>query len=190
MSIPTEETQVRVASEGASTPNPHHHAPKTPANNPPGAQAFVEAFYHALSNANPLAPFYTTTSKPYMALPLPADISINGTPHPDPASYHKLLTEYGTPRFEVESFDAHVANPAFNLGGENVAGPRGSEKNGSRMSLLVQVAGRVTFGKGREGVKKAFSEVFVLVPNWEALGRNPPRNIRRWLIMSQNLRTL
>lgn len=58
------------------------------------------------------------------------------------------------------------------------------------MSLLVQVAGRATFGKGREAVRKGFSEVFVLVPNWEAMGRNPPRNLRRWLIASQNLRTL
>lgn len=58
------------------------------------------------------------------------------------------------------------------------------------MSMLVQVAGRVTFGKGRESVKKSFSEAFVLVPNWEAMGRNPPRNVRKWLIMSQNLRTL
>ncbi|CAI4210302.1 unnamed protein product [Parascedosporium putredinis] len=65
-----------------------------------------------------------------------------------------------------------------------------SDRSGSRMSLLVQVTGRVHFGKGRDSVRKPFNEVFVLVPNWEALSRNAPRNLRRWLIMSQNFRTL
>ncbi|SPN98986.1 related to nuclear transport factor 2 domain protein [Cephalotrichum gorgonifer] len=170
-SIPNEETQVRVTSEGA--------------------QAFVEAFYHALTNSFPLHPFYTTSSKAYNAAPLPPDISINGTPHPDPASYAKLLSAHGSPRFEVESFDAHSINPAFNLAAP--PGPTGgasADRNGSKMSLLVQVTGRVTFGKGRDAVKKGFSEVFVLVPNWEAMARNAPRNLRRWVILSQNLRTL
>lgn len=82
-------------------------------------------------------------------------------------------------------------NPSFTLGSTSAnEGGRNADRNGSKMSLLVQVAGRVTFGKGRESVRKGFSEAFVLVPNWEALGRNPPRNARRWLIMSQNLRTL
>lgn len=188
MSGPSEDTQVKVAGEGMFDPD----SPTTsdPANKLPGAQAFVEAFYHALSSGNSLNPFYTTTSKSYTSLPLPADISINGTPHPDPDSYHKLLAAHGTPRFDIESFDSHAMNPAFNLGSTGNEGGRGSDKNGSKMSLLVQVAGRVTFGKGRESVKKSFSEVFVLVPNWEAMGRNPPRNMRKWLIMSQNLRTL
>lgn len=102
------------------------------------------------------------------------------------------MAEHGPAcRYEVESFDAHAVNPAFGFASEAAPNiPVAADRNGSKMSLLVQVTGRVQFGKGREAVRKAFNEVFVLVPNWEALGRNAPRGLRRWLIMSQNFRTL
>ncbi|KAI0883201.1 uncharacterized protein GGS22DRAFT_37197 [Annulohypoxylon maeteangense] len=38
--------------------------------------------------------------------------------------------------------------------------------------------------------EQAFNEAFILVPHWEAWGRNPPRNLRKWVIVSQNFRTL
>jgi NTF2-related export protein 1/2 len=39
-------------------------------------------------------------------------------------------------------------------------------------------------------LEKAFTESWLLVPHWEALGRNPPRGLRKWLVVSQNFRAL
>lgn len=58
------------------------------------------------------------------------------------------------------------------------------------MSFAVMVMGKVKYGKDREAPQKFFTETFVLVPNWEAMQKNPPRGIRKWLIMSQNFRAL
>lgn len=160
-----------------------------------GAQGFVEAYYHSLSGSQPISHFYVNSSKSYDAAPLAADISINGTVLPAPADYEKLVAGHGPPcTYEVESFDAHAVNPTFGLaaaaGPGAGAGAAAPDRSGQKMSLLVQVTGRITFGRGREAVRKPFNEVFVLVPNWEALRRNAPRGLRNWLIMSQNFRTL
>lgn len=93
--------------------------------------------------------------------------------------------------YEVESLDAHVANPSFQFGvPENLHDKDRVERNGGRMSIVVTAMGKVQFGKGREAPQKMFNETFVLVPNWDALSRNPPRGIKKWLIMSQNFRAL
>lgn len=93
--------------------------------------------------------------------------------------------------YEIESFDTHVMNPSFQYGAPgNLQDNNKIEKNGGRMSIVVTTMGRVQFGKGREAPQKMFNETFVLVPNWEAMGKNPPRGIKRWLIMSQNFRAL
>ncbi|KAI1174011.1 hypothetical protein F4777DRAFT_580413 [Nemania sp. FL0916] len=36
--------------------------------------------------------------------------------------------------------------------------------------------------------ESAFTESWLLVPHWEALGRNASRGLRRWLVVSQNFR--
>lgn len=93
------------------------------------------------------------------------------------------------------------------------------DRAAARCSVLVQVAGRVRFKKAAaaggeedtklvnggggaehhgdpmskidDGSEKFFNEVFVLVPNWDAvLGRNPPKGLRKWVIMSQNYRAM
>lgn len=121
-----------------------------------------------------------------------ADISINGAVIPTPDDYAKLLEGQGADVFyEVESLDAHVINPLFQLGApETVHDNSKVERNGGRMSVAVTIMGRVRFGKGKEAPQKMFNETFVLVPNWDALARNPPRGLKRWLIMSQNFRAL
>lgn len=94
-------------------------------------------------------------------------------------------------KYEVESFDAQVINPSFQYGApENLQDNNKAEKSGGRMSIVVTTMGKVQFGKGRDAPAKMFNETFVLVPNWEAMVRNPPRNAKRWLIMSQNFRAL
>ncbi|KAI1391479.1 uncharacterized protein F4822DRAFT_396850 [Hypoxylon trugodes] len=46
-------------------------------------------------------------------------------------------------------------------------------------------------GKEEDGVdERPFNEAFLLVPHWEAWARNAPRNLRKWVIVSQNFRAL
>lgn len=102
------------------------------------------------------------------------------------ASRHDNLPQV---RYEIEAYDAHVINPDF-----NVAAPpavlEAKDKSGAKCSVLTQITGRVFYGRGRDAPAKTFNETFVLVPNWETFGRNPPKGMRRWLIWSQNFRTL
>lgn len=91
-----------------------------------------------------------------------------------------------------------------------------SVKDGDRISFVVQVSGTIRYGKpgdapaaavpaaagattsaaaggdaaAGEGapVEKAFNEAWLLVPHWEALGRNASRGLRRWVVTSQNFR--
>ncbi|KAI2784591.1 hypothetical protein F4815DRAFT_128350 [Daldinia loculata] len=41
-----------------------------------------------------------------------------------------------------------------------------------------------------EPLEKPFNEAFLLVPHWEAWGRNASRGLRKWVIVSQNFRAL
>ncbi|KAK0383712.1 hypothetical protein NLU13_9623 [Sarocladium strictum] len=169
MTLPSLEQEVRASSDAAET--------------------FVGNYYQAVNNNNPLTPFYINASNKYSA---PADISINGAVVPTPEDYQKLLEAQGHGvRYDVESLDAQVMNPSFQYGApEAVQNNPQAEKNGQRMSIVVMVTGKVQFGKSREAPQKMFNETFVLVPNWDALKKNPPRGIRKWLIMSQNFRAL
>lgn len=109
-----------------------------------------------------------------------------------PEEYSKLLDAQGQDVvYEIESLDAHVMNPSFQLGApETVHENAKVERNGGRMSIAVTTMGKVRFGKGRDAPEKMFNETFVLVPNWDAMARNPARGLKRWLIMSQNFRAL
>lgn len=109
-----------------------------------------------------------------------------------PAEYSQLLESQGTGvHYEIESLDAHVMNPSFQQGApENLHDNNKVEKSGGRMSIVVVTMGKVQFGKGRDAPQKMFNETFVLVPNWDAMSRNPPRGLKRYLIMSQNFRAL
>lgn len=153
------------------------------------AERFATQYYEALNRHRPLLPFYTNSTSRYTTQ---ADISINGAKVEAPADYYNLLQEQGSDvRYEIESLDAHVLNPSFQLDAPtNVYDNEKHESKGNRMSIAVTVMGRVQFGKGKEAPLKMFNETFVLVPNWDALQKNPPRGINRWLIMSQNFRAL
>ncbi|KAL2760475.1 hypothetical protein ACRALDRAFT_1066991 [Sodiomyces alcalophilus JCM 7366] len=195
MALPTREVQIKQAADTA--------------------QIFVDAYYDALNRrtkpSTVLPPFYVSASTAYNAHP--PDISINGRPLTSPTEYGALLEQYyhkddqdgatakkppptssrqaSKPqvRFEIESFDAHVVNPDYNL----AAPPHvlsTPDKTGAKCSVLTQVTGRIYYGRGRDAPAKTFNEVFVLVPNWDMFVRNPPKGARRWLIMSQNFRAL
>ncbi|GJC93400.1 nuclear transport factor 2 domain-containing protein [Colletotrichum higginsianum] len=161
MSLPSRETEMRASADAASN--------------------FADAYYEALNRrklAGTLTNFYTTTCSKYPSQP---DISVNGAVlQGGPDEYVALLDTQGEDvRYEIESLDAHVINNDFSLGcPEHLL--RGTRR----------VTGRVFYGKGRDAPAKTFNEVFVLVPNWDTFGKNPPRGARRWLIMSQNFRAL
>lgn len=153
------------------------------------AETFVNHYYQAISKRTNLSPFYINSSARYA---IPADISINGSVVATPDGYSKLLDAQGEGvHYEIESFDTHVMNPSFQYGApDNVLENAKLERNGFRMSIIVTTIGRVQFGKGKDAPQKMFNETFVLVPNWDSMARNPPRGIRKWLIMSQNFRAL
>ncbi|KAI0490875.1 hypothetical protein F4859DRAFT_26130 [Xylaria cf. heliscus] len=96
--------------------------------------------------------------------------------------------------------------------------PRGkvakSIRDGDRISFAVQVNGIIRYGRPSDTVaatttattatvdgggaiqttadgdpvETAFNEAWLLVPHWEALGRNAPRGLKRWVVVSQNFR--
>ncbi|OAA56397.1 Nuclear transport factor 2 [Cordyceps fumosorosea ARSEF 2679] len=167
--LPDAHTQVQVSSEAADN--------------------FINTYYQAINSKSNLQNFYVNSSPRY---PKPADISINGQVLALPADYLALIEAQGSGvHYDVESLDAHVLNPSFTVGmPEKLNDAERAERAGSRMSLAVTAVGRVRFGRGKEAPQKMFNETFVLVPNWDALARNPPRGLKKWLIMSQNFRAL
>ncbi|CAK7204070.1 hypothetical protein SEUCBS139899_006821 [Sporothrix eucalyptigena] len=110
-------------------------------------------------------------------------------------------------RYEVDGFDVHVLNPSFRLACpdailqrltpgsdayETTTPQQQKQLQQKMVSLLVQVTGHVQYGAGKDAPRGAFTEVFVLVPNWDALAGGPrtPRGIRNYLILGQNFRAL
>ncbi|PHH92243.1 hypothetical protein CDD83_8262 [Cordyceps sp. RAO-2017] len=173
MAPPDADTEVRASSEAAET--------------------FVNSYYEALNRRSKLETFYVNSSPRYST---PADISINGKVVATPEEYSALLDAQGSGvRYEVDSLDAHVINPSFAYSApdsvlDNNSNSSKVERSGGRVSVVVTIMGKVRFGTGRDAPQKAFNETFVLVPNWDAMARNPPRGLKRWLVMSQNFRAL
>ena len=153
------------------------------------AESITSHYYQSVNNLSDLTSFYVNSTPRYG---IPADITVNGLAVSSPADYKTLLEGQGRhAHYEIESLDAHILNPSFLFGAPpNLHDSDRAERNGGRMSIAVTVMGRVQFGKGREAPQKMFNETLVLVPNWDAMARNPPRGLKRWLIMSQNFRAL
>jgi len=159
----------------------------------------------------PIRNFYVTSSTKYTQSVHPAnvDVSINGAVLAGgPDEYETMLkAQRMTPagieakvRYEVDGWDVHVLNPDFAIGcpdnllqryaEEKTVGKHFSRGYFERVSLLLQVTGTIIFGGGDKDVKKVFNDVLVLVPNWDTHVKNPSRNAKRWLILSQNFRAM
>ena len=153
------------------------------------AESFVNRYYQAVNGRAKVDSFYINSSPKYT---MPADISINGKVLGSPAEYNALLEAQGAGvRYEMESLDTHVINPSTGLAApENVHDNAKVERSGGRISMVVTIMGKVQYGKERDAPQRMFNETFVLVPNWDAMARNPPRGLHRWLVMSQNFRAL
>lgn len=135
--------------------------------------------------------------------------------HYDVASYdaHPVNPNYATgcPEALALAADGSEGDARGGPGRGKVAK---SVKDGDRISLMVQVNGTVRYGKSGDApaaaaaaaatsaaaaggdaasaegapAETAFNEAWLLVPHWEALGRNASRGLRRWVVSSQNFR--
>lgn len=115
--------------------------------------------------------------------PLPA-IVYNGNVIADAAKFQALF-QRDMPRahYEIQAYDCHVLNPNYIVDGVQGSGAA----NGKNITILVAVSGFVKFG-GRDATARGFSENFVLVPNQDAATKGRGRNVKEWLIQSQNFR--
>jgi len=172
----------------------------------PGAQAFVETYYAARNDRKLLGAFYASNNPKYVMAGTPVSITVNGSVTRTPADYEALLDAQAPTgnaasrvRYDVESFDAHVLNPTFRaacpqqlLDQPEPRGRGAATAAAAKASILVHVAGSVMYGAGKDATRGGFSELFYLVPNWDALGgtRGAPRGQKSWLILSQNFRSL
>jgi len=187
---------------------------------PAKAQTFVDAYYQALTDGKPVAALYTSGAPAYVAISRPAELNINGARVARPEDYERMLADqrrvpfgFERVRYAVDNWDVHVVNPEFNIGcppallqqlqqlqqqqnGNGGGGGSSKASAGDRFMLSVMVSGTVLFGSGgadKDGaaLRKTFYETFVLVPNWDVLAkRPPPARAPRYLILSQNYRTI
>ena len=174
---PNQETEVKVSSDGA--------------------QNFIDWYYKDINEHRSLSSYYVNASTMYTGVGATADIVINGAQLASAIDYEALLLEQRggatskiRVRYEVDGFDVQVLNPNFGLACPEQILAKGPDKSGGRISMAVQVSGILHLGAGADAPRKAFNEVFVLVPNWDAAGPRAPRNLKKWLILSQNYRTL
>ncbi|KAL8376273.1 hypothetical protein RB595_007393 [Gaeumannomyces hyphopodioides] len=178
-----------------------------------GAQAFIDWYYASASERKPLQSFYVNGSPSYSAASITADISVNGLVVKDPAELERLLETQANGsrvRYDIEGFDAHVLNPNFLVAcpdalasqqqgqgqqqqqqqQQNRGSARDRAERDAKVSIMAMVNGAVQFGTDKNAPRRPFTEVFVLVPNWESMGPKAPRNAKRFLVLSQNYRAM
>ncbi|KAK0635348.1 hypothetical protein B0T17DRAFT_586892 [Bombardia bombarda] len=95
-----------------------------------------------------------------------------------------------TVRYEVECYDVHVINRDYQFAAPAalLAGANKDDAAGARIMMMLTVSGTVTFGSDRSAVKQHFNDVFILVPNWDAIARHGSRSTRRYIISSHTYR--
>ncbi|EJT76327.1 hypothetical protein GGTG_06247 [Gaeumannomyces tritici R3-111a-1] len=172
-----------------------------------GAQAFIDWYYASASDRKPLRSFYVNGSPSYAAASITADISVNGLVVKDPAELERLLETQANGsrvKYDIEGFDAHVLNPNFLVAcpdsqlqqqqqqqkQQNRGSARDRAERDAKVSIMAMVNGAVQFGTDKDAPRRPFTEVFVLVPNWESMGSKAPRNAKRFLVLSQNYRAM
>ncbi|KAK8041353.1 Nuclear transport factor 2 domain containing protein [Apiospora phragmitis] len=173
------------------------------------ARNFVDNFYETLNRGKSPVQYYVSSSAKLTNVGgLKPDISINGrvcgSSNPNEAGaavaeYEQLLEAQrggstAPVHYEIHSFDAQPLNPNYVIGltpaeqQQPVSSTRERDV-AERLSFGVQVEGAVRLGRGEDAAERDFNEAFVLVPHWEAHGRNASRNMRKWLVVSQNFRS-
>ncbi|KAI6080731.1 hypothetical protein F4821DRAFT_250892 [Hypoxylon rubiginosum] len=92
---------------------------------------------------------------------------------------------------DLVSFAVQVSG-ILKLGKGHVS--REPEATDGAVAPVAPTGGNI-FGPGEKvedagPIEKQFNEAFLLVPHWEAWAKNPPKNMRKWVIVSQNYRTM
>lgn len=112
---------------------------------------------------------------------------MNGNVVADPEIFQQTLDKQKErPKYEVQSYDAHVLNDNYSIGAEDSA--LGPDKTGKKMSILVMCSGSVKYTLEGGDEIRAFTESVILVPNWETHKPNAAKGLKRWLIASQTFR--
>lgn len=114
-------------------------------------------------------------------------IVYNGNVIPSASAMEQLYQEQmPKTRYEAQSYDCHVLNPDYGLGGS----PAADVRSGRTMSILLTVSGFVKYGELKSAAPRGFNETFVLVPNHDANTRSAARSrsSKDWVIQSQTFR--
>lgn len=183
------------------------------------ADAFVKSFYQDINNGNSISSYYIDSSTLYAAVNESADIVINGAKLSSSAEYEALLLEQrGGPsddnstsnghhrgrdardksrvRYDLNSYDAQPVNMNFQIALPEHLSKNETAHNGGCISMLISVMGTLHIDNGDDDpagpLRKTFTDVLVLWPNWMAKGRGAVarREKNKFLIASQNYRTL
>ncbi|KAK3995601.1 hypothetical protein QBC44DRAFT_19880 [Cladorrhinum sp. PSN332] len=171
-------------------------------------QHFVEWYYPQINAGKPVASAYTTNNEAYkQASHPPSDICVNGlvlaTPEELEKTVEKSRTWTGCPadrtvRYVVESFNTSVVNGDYKFAAPQNLVDIHSKNDGVRLMISLSVSGTVYYGVDRHSrdnvnyaVKKHFNDLFLLVPNWEVIGRNSKNKAvvgRRYIVASHTHR--
>ncbi|KAK0739642.1 hypothetical protein B0T21DRAFT_346936 [Apiosordaria backusii] len=167
------------------------------------AAKFVSWYYNQINEAKGISQSYVTNNETYKnAGHPPADICVNGLVCATPEDWEKLLaqqrdapkaaTDKKHVRYLVDTYDTHVINADYRFGAtQNLIDLHGVN-DGVRMMIMINVSGTVYFGVSmgnydEYAVKQHFNDVFILVPNWDTLGKGSKYG-KKFLIASQTYR--
>ncbi|KAF2966739.1 hypothetical protein GQX73_g6816 [Xylaria multiplex] len=203
--LPSLETQARVASDAAQNFVEHYYQSLN--KRQPLAQYYASISPHLTSAS--VKPDISINGRVVESVSAYEEL-LNGqgaNVHYDIASFdaHPVNPNYGLgcPENLLPAADENEGGGG--LGRGKVAK---SIKDGDRVSIAIQVSGTVRYGKpsdapdndtgtaeagtttAAEGapIETGFNESWLLVPHWEALGRNAARGLRKWVVVSQNFR--
>lgn len=169
------------------------------------ARAFTDWYYTQLTDGKPVSSCYVNSNAKYLAASHPpADICINGTVVSTPEEWDRLLDQQrlipftqqkGKVKYEVEGFDVHVINKDYRFAAPAEIQAATDAKlmqrtEDARIMMVVTVSGNVTYGGKEKGTppKQHFSDVFVLVPNWDYVTRPKFKGHKRYLVASHTYR--
>lgn len=210
--ISKDEAIIRSSGEGKAhlfTDSPQHSPPNLSIHTnsqKPAARAFTDWYYTSLTDGKPVSSAYVNSNAKYLAASHPpADICINGTVVSKPEEWDALLEQQrlipftgakGKVKYEVDGFDVHVINKDYRFAAPAEIQAATDSKlmartEDARIMMVVTVAGSVSFGgKETRGTpeKQHFSDVFVLVPNWDYITRPKFKGHKRYLVASHTYR--
>ncbi|KAK3360064.1 hypothetical protein B0T25DRAFT_629288 [Lasiosphaeria hispida] len=182
------------------------------------AKVFVDWYYQSINEGRPVAGAYVTNNATYRtAGHPPSDICANGLVVATPEEWDKMLAQQRfipasasttaaaasassrspplAVNYDVECYDVHAINPDFRFAAPPALLTDGKahgsgESNGAgvRMMMMVSVSGTVTFGLDKDAPKQHFSDIFILVPNWDVIAKHGSRSTRRYIVASQTYR--